>query len=100
MFKKGPFISQLILVRLIFSYKIAKFGECRPRSNALALSEGECLPKLAIFNSCSCTAASFLASKSAFSCSTFNSYTRNSRASFNSASLKSRASRCAASCAS
>ena len=43
-------------------------------SKALVLSEGGCLPKPAIFNSCLRTAASFSASKSAFSCSAFLSH--------------------------
>ena len=51
-------------------------------SKALGLSEGDCLPKPAILKSCSRTAASFLASnyasKSAFSCSAFNSDSSNS----------------------
>ena len=50
-------------------------------SKALALSVGECLPKLAIFNSCSRVAASNSSAKSAFSFSAFNSNSRNSQAS-------------------
>ena len=65
---------------------------------ARALSEWGCLPKLAIFNSCSRAAASFSASKSAFSCSAFNSKASNLPASFNSASLKARACASCASC--
>ena len=57
-------------------------------SKALALSEGGCLPKLAIFNSYSRAATSFLASISA---AKWPFLVLLSRASFNSASLKSRA---------
>ena len=60
-------------------------------SKALDLSLGLCIPKPAIFNSCSRAAASLLASA-------FNSNSRNSRVYFNSASLKSRACASCASC--
>ena len=56
-------------------------------SNSLALSVGECLPKLAIFNSCSCAAASNSAAKSAFHFSAYNSNSCNPTASLKSASL-------------
>ena len=63
-------------------------------TKALALSGGGYLPKPAIFNSCSRTVASFLASisasKSAFSCSAFNSNSRFSHTTFNSNSPNSR----------